>query len=129
MGETSEFRAFGACGLVTREDGRKEIVLAGGGNDYGTNGTEVLNLETLTWRPGPELPHLLLGIASVQMENTFLAIGGADKSSSAQFESNSILAFDAINDQWVELPQKLDISASGWLDVAFLVPDEALDCS
>ena len=123
---TSVPRGYAGCGMVVRSDGSKEIVLAGSGLDSDNStaqSSEIFSFETMNWRPGPDLPEPLTGMRGVQLENTFLTVGGERR------ESNygKIMMYNQRNDSWIIFPQTLT-SSSGGFDSAFLVPDEAVNC-
>ena len=67
---------------MTKSDGSQEIVVSAGYNVGGGTGddgkTEILDLETLTWRPGPNFPTNSRANdgESLQYRDTFLAVGG-----------------------------------------------------
>ena len=124
MLDTQARRGYSACGYVIREDGAKEIVIAGGGTALNLqNSTEILSLDTLTWRYGPDLPYSgnLVGLASVQMEKSFLAVGGSNSPNSGGLKYKSIFKYDNENDRWLELPQKL--KEGGFLYDVIPVPE------
>ena len=65
-------------GLVTHSNGTKEIVITSSHDSVTLEKTEILNLDTMTWRAGPPLPtddHTFDG-SSLPYGNSFLAIGG-----------------------------------------------------
>ncbi len=93
-----------------------------GGYNYKTS-SEFLN--TKTWEPKPDLPISIEVGASVQFQDSFLIVGGYDKTTSRYLDS--IYYFNPVKDDWDLLEQKLD---SRLADViAFMVPDHAVDCS
>ncbi len=83
------------CGLINNEVMGKEVVVAG----YGTS--EIFNLETFSWRDGPELPYGF-GYASVQLDDTFLLAGGYEED-----YTDKIYIFHPENYEFVLKTQKL----------------------
>ena len=107
-------------------DGGSKLVVSGG---YDVNSTlmsstsEILDLNTLTWTDGPDLPQQLGYGASVQFQDTFLAIGGSGNSGL----TDTIYQYDYTNNVWIERSEK--IPTKGLYKAIFLVPDEAVNCS
>ena len=115
-----------ACGLVTRQNGDRDIVLAGGRDGYyGISRSFILSLESLTWRDGPDLPQGLGNLGETQLENTFLVVGGV-RNRRFDVYSNKIYKFDEVNDDWITLPAEM--SYGGGIYSAFLVSDESVIC-
>ena len=104
------------AGLITFPNGTSMIVAAGG---YRKQTTEFLNLDDLNvWHYGPDLPYdFMFGGASVQLEKTFLIVGGEADTGYL----NTIWMFDPGNEEWTSLDQTLRRSRR--TTTAFLVPD------
>ena len=68
-----------SSGLVTNNNGTSEIVVATGAVLETAMETEILNLDTMTWRAGPQFPTVDRAYqgSSLPYGNSFLAIGGA----------------------------------------------------
>ena len=113
MMETSRYDP--SCGLIRNPENGAEIVLAG----YGTS--EIFNLESMTWREGPESPYFYYA-SSAQLENTFLIVGGYDGTKSI----DTIYEFDQINYDWILRSQKLPtpLRFSG----VVVVPKDTIGC-
>ena len=128
LNDMDYYRDFSACGLITREDGSVEIVVAGGGSRSApTDTSEIFSFKTMTWRQGPLLPYAAVGIVGVQLETTFLAVGGSSDSQSFPDEKfKNLLQYDTINDDWISLPQKME--AGGWAYTAFFVDRDSVNC-
>ena len=65
-------------GLVTHSNGSMEIVVTTGYHNFINTQTEILNLDTMTWRAGPPFPteeRTYEGF-SLPYANSFVAIGG-----------------------------------------------------
>jgi hypothetical protein len=115
------------AGLVTFPDGRKEVVVAGG--EFQTS-TEIFSFDDMTWRNGPnDIPTdgaaLFFG-ASVQFEDTFLAVGGTD-GHALGVVTTTIFKFDPATEDWVELCEKLTIPRRDF--TSFLVPADYIQCN
>lgn len=119
-----EYREIPQAGVVTYADGSKHLVIAGGRND-GTS--TILNLDTMTYRPGPDIPNVLeLYYAnSVPFGNTFLMVGGTEDGISSRL--NTIYEFDTTNENWIVRPETL--KTGDWAMTAFMVPDTYVQCS
>ena len=101
------------AGLVTFDNGTKAVIVAGG--SPGITSCEILDLETMTWSTGPSL---LIGIengASVQLEDTFIIVGGV-----IEANTDMLWKFDPHNMDWVRMDQRMVTARSDL--AAFLVP-------
>ena len=64
-------------GLVTHSNGSREVVVTSGYYSSTGPATEILNLDTMTWRDGPQFPeYQTYWATSLPYGNSFLAIGG-----------------------------------------------------
>jgi hypothetical protein len=111
------------AGIVTHQDGKKELVVAGG---CGESSSEIYSFESLSWRTGPVLPiagDLCFG-ASVQYENTFLVVGGGNVISG---EEPDIYKYDPDNESWITLAENLKNGRERF--AAFLVPNDYIQCN
>lgn len=72
------------------------------------------------------MPYPVELAASVQFEDSFLAVGGLETRSIDQYY-DSILRYDEIVDDWFVMPQKLRVPRA--LYDVFFVPNEALNCT
>ena len=70
------------CGTFTASDGTKKLIVAGG--DPGVTRTQILDIETRTWREGPPLPFPIRLGRVFQDENTFFIFGGYNTASFSQ---------------------------------------------
>ena len=103
------------AGLVTFPNGTKMVAVAGGHRDHSTEFYEPGRDE---WHFGKNLPYIIKEGASVQMENTFLIVGGHNGSGYL----DTIWKFDTVQENWALQGQKLNIARQTF--AAFLVPDE-----
>ena len=86
-------------GMVSRGNSTKEVVVSSGFDDTTGSKTEILDLETLTWREGPAFPtgtNIYDG-APLQYKNSFLVSGGLGPAGN----SDEIWFFDPNYDSWV----------------------------
>ena len=84
---------------MTHPNGTKEIVVASGYSAVTGNITEILNLDSLTWRLGPHFPSERKTIygTSMQYGDSFLAIGGETQDYGFR---NETWYFNPENYQW-----------------------------
>ncbi len=128
----------GCSVLNDRSTGRQHIVVGGGYNytlfntatfNWYLNSTEILDLSTLTWKMGPNLP---IQLYSPQMlehpQGGVIVIGGTTPTG-----PNSVTVTTSIyhlptssSTVWNTLPQKLKIPRSD--TSAFFVPDAIVSC-
>ena len=102
------------CGLATKEDGSRLVVLTGGFFD-GTQTQAVSDTYVYevdgdgVWVPGPPLPDggRTWGRA-VQSGGTFLLVGGSSRGSLDGDMRGEILRYRPDEDEWEELPQVLE---------------------
>ena len=112
--------------MVEDRFGRPKIVVAGGeiGGSYHKT-SEILDLQTLEWSSGPDLPVGLAAGGSVPYKKTFLIVGGDIQPEN--MNSNVIYEYDGILDAWITWDEVLATARQNL--AAFLVPDEAVNCS
>lgn len=114
----SASRGYHTCGLIHSTANGREVVVAGGYPAESRSATEILNLATLTWRAGPEVPGDLNGLvalvalpvvpvshlfrnslvvraAAAQMGSTFAAVGALLGSARGE-----VYLFDEVNYEW-----------------------------
>ena len=117
------------AGLVKYQNGRSAIIIAGG---HSTKSSEILNVKhpkptqlkssethvtNRKWIKGPDLPYTIWNGASIQLDDTFLIVGGRHEASYLDI----IWKFDVETEAWSFLDQKLKIARN--VHTAFLVPD------
>ncbi len=101
------------------------VVVAGGFNSDGyLDSTEIYSPLEDVWRYGGALPARIRGGMSVQLNSTFLALGGV---TSAGTFSDRIYAWDETAEEWNA--ESISIGTGRAYAVAFLVPDDAVNCS
>ena len=106
-------------------NGHKKLVVAGGLNaDWNAlSSSEELNLESLQWSSGPDLPLPIAFGESVPFRNSFLIVGG---SHGYKF-SEAIFGYNAESNGWLRMPQQLKKRRSSF--AAFLIPDHVAECN
>ena len=104
------------AGIVTFPNGTQMITVVSGSVEQTS---EFMNLDENRWHYGPDLPYHISNAASIQLENTFLIIGGQNWTSYL----DSIWMFDPNTENWSQLEQKLT-TVRVYTKAAFLVPDE-----
>ena len=110
-------------GLVEDGSGNKKLVVTGGLNgDYITT-TEELDLNTLQWSVGKDLPIGRDYGASVQFKDSFLIVAGNGPAG----YTDTILEYNTDSGDWNVRSERL-LSARGF-HAAFLVPEEIANCS
>ena len=114
---------FHLAGLVTYTNGLKKVVVAGGWGGQNIQSTEILNLETLEWESGPDLPNVMASSGeSVPFRNSFLIVGGYK----GKNYLDMIYEFDLDTDNWKLKPQRL--KKGRLFFTAFLIPDDIAGC-
>ena len=112
----SKGRRQSHAGQVTFKNGTRMIVAASGMLE---TTTEFLNVDGDRWHFGPELPYYFSLGASVQLDDTFLIVGGVDALSKYL---DTIWAFNIETEEWTLLDQHLTTGRRS--TAAFLVPDD-----
>lgn len=92
-----------------------------GDNNY-LQSSEILNLKTRKWSPGPDLPDPNAFGGSVQFKDTFLTIGGFD----GFHLFDTIYQYKSSSNSWIRRREKLAKARASF--AAFLVPDEVAAC-
>ena len=102
-----------------------EIVVTSG--QFGGRETEILNLESFSWRLGPLFPSenaIYLG-QSVPYAESFLVVGGHRLFDDT--ESKQVWYFDARIDKWIDMGVTLDFEKVSYS--AIWIPDDKVVCS
>lgn len=117
------YARFGhSCGLAPDPP---RIVVIGTAGRNSTKQTEILDLDTMTWSDGPDLPAMtsIKYTQSVQHYYSFLQVGGA---TNVAGQTTSIFEYDYVNNDWVVRNESLPFGLSE--HVAFKIPDSVLGC-
>ncbi len=107
----------------------REILVTGGLDMTAT--TRIFSLDgDQTWRDGPPLPFEELSAgASVQLETTFLVVGGLGRETEddpVTYAVGSVLWFDPDEEEWAFAPQAL--TNPRWDFAAVMVPQGFVEC-
>ena len=109
-------------GIVEKTDGSQKLVVTGGYfSAIYYSSTEELDLDTLQWTAGKDLPDALDYGSSVQYKDSFLAVGGTNGAA-----TDHIYEYDSDTGDWITRIEKM-VSAR-YLFAAFLVPEEVANC-
>jgi len=108
-----------ACGLVTNQNGEKEVVVV---HD---ELSAIFSFTDMEWRPGPISEGLVDDLVSVQLEDTFVVLGGIDDNGFSIVDS--IYIFNTTSYEFDLMEQKL--SDKKELVLAVAVPDEFVICN
>ena len=101
-----------------------------GGTDSEADGwnylksTQILDLKSLQWTSGPDLPLIGAFGVAVPYKNTFLVVGGKDSGHAVQ---DTIFEFDPETGDWITRIEQMTLKRS--LFAAFMVPDYAVNCN
>lgn len=121
-------RYYASCGRVKDPvTGIVSVIVGGGYSGAFTilKTTEILNLKTNKWSPGPNLP---VGLVTARMlehpSGGVMIIGGM--SNGEQYQ-NAIHHLPSVRDNWITLKQKLKVKRNNF--VAFYVPDTLTKCT
>ena len=124
------WRAESHAGLAIFNNGSQAAVIAGGQigrtellfldspKSYWLKSNE-MKITSSSWVRGPDMPYNIKKGASVQLNDTFIIVGGIRRWSRAL---NTIWKFDIQTEKWTMLKQMLKFARSQ--HIAFLVPDE-----
>ena len=104
------------AGLVTFTNGSKAVMVAGGFPHIRTSEYLMLDGDGDSWTFGPLLPIDICDGASVQLDKSFLIVGGNNGT-----YQDTIWMFDTAINDWTLLEQRLTIARSH--SSSFMVPD------
>ena len=113
--------------IVDPSTGKMKLIVAGGftASNTGIKSSEVFDLETLKWSYGPDLPGRLSLGATLQMNDTFVIIGGFNNEEGENYDS--FYEYDQVTNSWVERAEKLTLGRHSVS--AVLIPDEIAQCN
>ena len=114
-----------SCGAVSGPDGKIEVVVTGGrlGDALEVTDTTVIyNVEKNEWRDGQPLGHRVRWAASVQLDYTFLVVGGLARVGQPDYDekTDKIFKYSVAETKWELLPKNLTFPSYDL--VAFMVP-------
>ena len=126
-------RALLSCGILRWKNPKsnevERIVVAAGGfdNPRVLSSVELLYLDRnessskSEWQKGPELPKAVKESTMIEYDNSVILIGGK-----GEVDGFHLYQLFSPNGSWLEMKQTLKTNRS--LHVAFLVPDELVNC-
>ena len=124
-------RYWHSCGRIRKNSQSEEfsIIVAGGFQGFFPilSSVEILDSGSNEWRKGPELPIGILSSQMVEDSNGGVVLVGGDSDSEGYLDTLFQLSHGGEDAKWIEMEQKLKIARKG--HVAFLVPDNIVDCS
>ena len=112
---------------MTYDNGTRKLVITGGEIDSSLiRLTEELDLQTMEWSTGQDLPMFLSQSDSVPFGRSFLVVGGK-----ANLDDNRrkefIYEYVRETNEWLTRAETFSAGRSD--GAAFMVPDSAVDCS
>ena len=115
------------CGVATKSDGSKMVVVAGSFNIGDRRSTQILDLETGVWRMPNTFPFDVRLGTVVPYGNTFLILGGrSGGATSPDYATTSIIEFEPDSETWVVRQEHMTEQRSG--HYAAFVDREHFDC-
>ena len=122
-------RGSHSCGRIRKDSQSQDfsVIVAGGFLTSGyTASVEILDEGSNEWRNGPSLPHEIVGAKIVEDQNGGIFLVGGYSYQYAYLDTLYSLAHVGSDVQWVKMEQRLK-TRRNYL-VAFLVPDDIVDC-
>ena len=101
------------CGVVTAGDGSQQEVVAAGGRDNLGEASDVVEIYSVRdgdWRIASSLPSPIMGAAAVQLDTTFLLVGGG---TNEWYGSDLIYRYDTTDNSWELLEARLPGAVTG----------------
>jgi hypothetical protein len=124
-------RAAHSCGRIRKNSQSQDFsILVAGGLVEGSDGSsvEILDLGTNEWRKGPDLPFGIMLAQMVEDPNGgVVLVGGSSQYPNSFLDTLYQLPHGGADAVWTKMKQKLKIGRKR--HVAFLVPDDVVDCS
>ena len=108
----THFRRGHVCG-ITNFQNKAYIIMAGGKNILKT---ELLDMKTMRFRQGPDLPFEMEWAATIQFGNSFVIVGGKHMGYCSKpgicISSNALFEIDIENNAWKGLKQSMKLPRS-----------------
>ena len=121
------YRDFEVCGVATRSDGLKEVVVTGGSiNGTAYQETHIFSPQTGQWRPGADFPVPIEGAEAVQFGHTFIVVGGFVDQREGSYDNIWMWEPDTLT--WTDTGKKLALGRAP-RGGAFFVPDDHVTCN
>ena len=118
-----------ACGVIRDEYKTPKYAVFAGGN-FG-RASRILDLASLTWIVGPDLPFAIRNPSSLSYKDTFLFLGGHAfynnpvLDGTGRAHSRYVVQFDPVNIDWIVRPER---GFSTGLPYAVWVENDAIQC-
>ena len=107
-------------------DSDKVVVIAGGYNNrIDLDSVELLYMNDISkgWQPGPKMPYAVYHAILVQYKESVVLVGGDGHYDVDRYRIYQLSSPDGT---WIEMKQTLPIEVNK--PIAFLIPDELIDC-
>jgi N-acetylneuraminic acid mutarotase len=129
--ELKNKRRYHSCGKIRRDKDSQEmsIIVAGGSDGFFSylSSVEILDEGSNEWQMGPELPFTIYGSQMVEDQNGGIVLIGGSSDSVANIDTLYQLSHGGQDAVWTKMEQKMNTGRR--LHIAFLVPDNIVDCS
>jgi N-acetylneuraminic acid mutarotase len=127
--ELKNKREFHSCGKIKRNKGSQamSIIVTGGFDGSYMSSVEILDECSNEWQTGPELPFGLFSSEMVEGQNKGVVLIGGVSSSSVYLDTLYQLPHGGQDAVWTQMEQKM--KTGRYQHVAFLIPDNIVDCS
>jgi hypothetical protein len=121
-------RKLHSCGRIKKDSQSKEfsIIVAGGYEGSFLSSVEILDAGSNEWREGPNLPFGIDKAEMVEDQSGGVILVGGESDSDKYLDNLFQLQHGGEDAVWAEMEQKL--KTGRWGHVAFLVPDNTVDC-
>ncbi len=127
-------RYWHSCGRIRKNSQSQDFsIIVGGGITEDGNGwlflssVEILDLGANEWRKGPNLPFGITHAQMVEDPNGGVVLVGGESYHTDYLDTLYQLPHGGEEAVWIKMEQKLKIGRNS--HVAFLVPDDVVDCS
>ncbi len=122
-------RKLHSCGRIKKNSQSQEfsIIVAGGYEGSYLSSVEILDAGSNEWREGPSLPFGIDEAEMVEDQNGGVVLVGGESDSYKYLDTLFQLPHGGEDAVWTKMEQKLQTGR--WGHVAFLVPDNIVDCS
>ena len=107
-------------------DSDKVVVIAGGiNNRIDLDSVELLYMNDISkgWQSGPKLPYTVFDAMLVQYKESVILVGGSGR---GDVDGKHMYQLSSPDGTWIEMKQTLPREIRS--PIAFLIPDEFIDC-
>jgi hypothetical protein len=124
-------RFWHSCGKIRRNKASQELsIIAAGGSDGSSaylSSVEILDIGSNEWQTGPKLPFGIYWSQMVEAQNGGVVLIAGFSNSTSYLDTLFQLPHVGHDALWTKMEQKLKIGRNH--HIAFLVPDNVVDCS